>query len=254
MILYFSGTGNSRYAAQRLARALGDELVSLNDCLKRGETGDFTSERPYVFVAPTYSWRMPRVVSDFIRAGRFGGSRAVYFVLTCGGDAGNAGYYAELLCAETGFTYMGLAGVVMPENYLAMFQVPGREEARRMVEEAGPALDALAARIAAGEKFPEQRPGNGDGIKSGVVNRAFYTFCVSAKGFYATEKCIGCGKCVELCPLNNVALAAGRPQWGKRCTHCMACICGCPTEAIEYKNKSKGKERYLLEKVLDRPD
>lgn len=31
MILYFSGTGNSRHAAQRMADALGDTLLSLND-------------------------------------------------------------------------------------------------------------------------------------------------------------------------------------------------------------------------------
>ncbi|MDU1855461.1 MAG: flavodoxin, partial [Clostridium baratii] len=30
------------------------------------------------------------------------------------------------------------------------------------------------------------------------------------------------------------------------CTHCMACICGCPVQAIEYKNKTKGRNRYYL--------
>lgn len=251
MILYFSGTGNSRYAAARMGALLGDELVSLNDCLKRGEAGEFRSERPYVFVVPTYAWRAPRVVTDFIRKSRLEGSKAAYFVLTCGGDTGNAGYYAELLCAEKGLTYMGLASVVMPENYVAMFPVPGREEARRIVEAAGPAIDGAAAAIRAGEKLPEQKPGNGDGVKSGIVNHAFYALCVSAKGFYATEKCVSCGKCVELCPLNNITLSAARPEWGKNCTHCMACICGCPAEAIEYKNKSRGKERYRLDKVVE---
>ena len=39
MILFFSGTGNSRYIARRLAAALGDELVSVNDRIKSGDTG-----------------------------------------------------------------------------------------------------------------------------------------------------------------------------------------------------------------------
>lgn len=34
MILYFSGTGNSRYIAQRIAESLGDELLSMNDRIK----------------------------------------------------------------------------------------------------------------------------------------------------------------------------------------------------------------------------
>ena len=61
--------------------------------------------------------------------------------------------------------------------------------------------------------------------------------------------CIGCGKCVELCPLNNIHLENGKPVWGKNCTHCMACICYCPKEAIEYGKKSKGKPRYHFEEL-----
>ena len=52
---------------------------------------------------------------------------------------------------------------------------------------------------------------------------------------------------MELCPLNNIHLESGRPVWGKNCTHCMACICYCPKEAIEYGKKSKGKPRYHFE-------
>ena len=250
MVLYFSGTGNSRWAAERIGGALGEQVVSLNDWLKRGEPGRFTSERPYVFVVPTYAWRIPRVVADFIRAGTFEGSKAAYFVLTCGSDTGSAGGYAGKLCAETGLTYMGLASVVMPENYVAMFPVPDGEEARRIIGAAGPVVDRAAAHIAAGEPLPAQEKRGGDDLKSGLVNRFFYRFCVSAKGFYATEACVGCGACERGCPLNNVHLAGGRPRWGADCTHCMACICGCPAGAIEYKNKSRGKERYLLEKVI----
>ena len=64
---------------------------------------------------------------------------------------------------------------------------------------------------------------------------------------YDLNACIGCGRCVELCPQNNVHLKNGKPVWGKNCTHCMACICYCPKEAIEYGEKSKGKPRYHVE-------
>ena len=38
MILYFSGTGNSKYVAKRIADALGDALVNLNDRIKASDT------------------------------------------------------------------------------------------------------------------------------------------------------------------------------------------------------------------------
>ena len=61
------------------------------------------------------------------------------------------------------------------------------------------------------------------------------------------EKCNGCGLCATLCPLNNIEIVDGKPEWGKNCTHCMACINHCPKKAIEYGEKSKGKPRYHLD-------
>ncbi|MFQ8599464.1 MAG: hypothetical protein ACLSAP_01960 [Oscillospiraceae bacterium] len=39
MVFYFSGTGNSQLAAKQISSELGDELVSINECLKSGEKG-----------------------------------------------------------------------------------------------------------------------------------------------------------------------------------------------------------------------
>lgn len=74
MILFFSGTGNSRYIARRLAAALGDELVSVNDRIKSGDTGAVRADGRLIFVTPTYGWRIPRVVEEWIRRVEFSGA------------------------------------------------------------------------------------------------------------------------------------------------------------------------------------
>lgn len=38
MIIYFSGTGNSRYIAKRIADNIRDELIDANDKIKRCDT------------------------------------------------------------------------------------------------------------------------------------------------------------------------------------------------------------------------
>ena len=96
MILYFSGTGNSQWAARRLAEALDDEVVSINCIMKEGTSAPLRSRKPFVFVAPTYAWRLPRVVDRWIRGASFAGSNDAYFVLTCGGSVGNAAAYAPV--------------------------------------------------------------------------------------------------------------------------------------------------------------
>ncbi len=79
---------------------------------------------------------------------------------------------------------------------------------------------------------------------SGPVNPIFYACFVKAGAFTVSNACIGCGQCAKRCPTNSITLCGGVPTWGQDFTHCMACICHCPTEAIEYGKKSLGKPRY----------
>lgn len=244
MILYFSGTGNSAYVAEKIAKEVRDEAVSMNDKMKSGDYAKLDSAAPWVFVTPTYAWRIPRVVQEWIARVDFHGNRQAYFIMTCGDAIGNAGKYAKELCVQKGFCYMGCLQIVMPENYIAMFPVPQRAEAERIIAKAAPEITAAGELIRERKAFPDRRIRFGDKVSSGPVNNIFYPVFVHAKKFYSTAACIGCGHCAKVCPLNNVAMEGGRPKWGDCCTHCMACICECPKEAIEYGNKSKGKPRY----------
>lgn len=246
MIFYFSGTGNSQLTAIQIAEATGDELVSVNRLLKRGETGAFHSEQPLVFVAPTYSWRLPRVVERWIETASFTGNADAYFVLTCGGSAGNAAKYARRLCERAGLAFRGLAEVVMPENYLALGPTPEADECRAIIAAARPRVAELARLVDAGEPFPEMPATLTGRLESGPANPLFYRFYVHDAGFSASEACTSCGLCATRCPLNNIELAGGRPVWLGACTHCMACIAGCPTEAIEYKDVSEGRHRHYV--------
>lgn len=244
MVIYFSGTGNSKYCAQKLSVRLDDELLDCAGYIKHSIAADLISGKPWVFVSPVYAWQIPHAFADFIRTGCFAGSRKAYFVMTCGDDAGAASRELKALCDYVGLEYMGAIEIAMPENYIAMFNVPDEEKSRKIVENAMPKLKDAAERIANGERFEEKNCSFTDKLKSGFINRGFYEFYVNAKAFYSKDSCIGCGKCEELCPLGNIMLKEGRPVWGERCTHCMACICNCPSEAIEYGKKSVGKRRY----------
>lgn len=246
MICYFSGTGNSQRAARQIAQHCGDTVFSINKSLRSGDRETLHSDMPFVFVAPTYSWRMPRVVAQWIQKTTFTGSKNVYFVLTCGGDCGNAAPYAKALCEKKGLHFCGLAGVLMPENYLALFSTPDKEEAERILAASAPQLTALAEDIRAGTPFPPAQPSLTDRLKSGPVNALFYATTVSDKGFAAGGGCVGCGLCAKRCPLGNISLTDQKPRWNGNCTHCMACIGGCPTGVIEYKQKSKGQPRYYI--------
>lgn len=244
MVVYFSGTGNSRYAAKMIADKISDTLEDAGRAIQAQHPVQLESQQPWVFVSPTYGWRIPRLFADYLRQGQFDGSNDVYFVMTCGSDIGNADKHLRTLCMEKGWNYRGVWEVVMPENYLAMFAVPDDAACVPIMEQARKTLTEGISYIQAKESFPPRPKHVGDGVKSGLVNRLFYRFCVRTGPFHITRSCASCGRCTQVCPLNNINLVDGLPQWGTNCTHCMRCITACPMKAIEFGKASVGKPRY----------
>lgn len=55
MIFWFSGTGNSKYAAQRMAEALNEPLLCMNDRIQAHDTAAVETGERLVIVTPTYA-------------------------------------------------------------------------------------------------------------------------------------------------------------------------------------------------------
>ncbi len=248
MIVYFTGTGNSKYLAHVMGKQLNDTVADATELIKAGKSPELYSEKPYIFVSPVYAWRIPKLFEKWIDKCTFNGNNRVYFVINCGSEIGAAEPYVKKLAARKGFDYMGTAEIVMPENYIVMFSAPPKEEDERIIGAATERAVGLCAKISSCEPLERVKSGFVGHLYSDIVNPLFYTFSIGAKKFYSTEKCISCGKCVNACMLNNISLKAGAPVWGKDCTHCMACISKCPTEAIEYGKHTKGRRRYTCPK------
>ena len=245
MVLYFSGTGNSRYVAKKIADVSGDEFISIGQKLKSGDFSEVRSEKPLVFVGPVYAGRLPRVMEDYIRKVKFIGTQRTYFIVTCAQTPWVTVRYVEKLCAEKGFSLLGFNSIVMPQGYIAGGGTQPKEVNDKILKAAEPKIISIAETIRDKKQLPEEQPGKA--MMSKVLNPIMYSIMISAKSFRSTDKCGGCGKCVQRCPLNNIKLTNGKPVWGDQCTHCMACIAGCPNEAIEYGKKTVGKPRYYLD-------
>lgn len=252
MVFCFSGTGNSLYAAKIIAKKLGDELVSINEIMRQRILDPyvakyaFDSDKPLVFVSPTYCWRLPRFVEQFISESRFEGNRKVYFFLTCGDGTGAAAHFAEEFCRRLELKFMGLGSVKMPENYITMFNAPSYDDARAIIRAAIPSIEYAAGQIALEKHMKDINGRPEDKALNKLVNPAFYRLFINDKKFYATKDCIGCGLCEKLCPMANISIVDSKPHWNGSCIQCQSCIGVCPKNAIEFGRRAKGKRRYYL--------
>ena len=153
MVFYFSGTGNSRFAAERIAKAIGQEAHDITVYTKKKIAPDFTEPGPYVFACPSYMSALAKAITDFISWASFPKGAKTYFVVTCAASMGITPRVGAELCEQTGLEYMGSAQVVMPQNYIALFTTKGKDDNSRIINEALPVIDLIAETVKNGEKL-----------------------------------------------------------------------------------------------------
>lgn len=254
MIYYFSATGNSLWAAQQIAAALGEDIRDIADIMKQQPEGDITlrpgKDERMVLVFPVHSWGPALLMQRFAARLRVeGGNRGVWAVATCGDDCGYADRILASCLRERDIILQGFYTVQMPNNYILMagFGTDSDEVAARKLAEAPAAISAIVQAIEGhGDGNGLCRRGSVPRLKSSVVYPLFARFMAGRQKFHATEACIGCGLCARICPTGTIEMHGGRPKWsGNGCVQCTACIHRCPARAIEYGRISQNKGRYI---------
>ena len=250
MVLYFSATGNTEFVAKELAKRLDDECVNLLGRVKENNYEPLYSEKPFVICVPVYVCEMPRFIASYLKKQEFNGSKDVYFISTSGGYAGVTGVLAKKIVKSKKMVYHGHTDFKMPRNYVANDAYPmlEKEEVEKRILASLEQIDKVANDILSGNKLSARHVFLFESLITVPFNPIWCKLKLTAKDFYTTDACGGCGKCDKLCPLNNIKIVDKKPVWGKNCTHCMACIANCPFNAIEYGKITKDKERYTFKK------
>lgn len=247
MILYFSGTGNSRWVAERLSEETGETLASIVDLMKQKTaiTEELLKVESLGIVFPIHSWYAPRILVDFLQQVHLPHHTYRYAVCTCGDDAGKG---VQRLSKH--FPLDAAWSVTMPNTYIPMFDLDNDALCYKKIKEAHSRISAIAKGVLNRKRVWEVHEGKAAWLKTYIVNPLFNHFVISPKGFRSDEGCTSCGACVSACPVNNIRLQEERPIWDRECIHCMACIHICPHEVIQYKNTTRQKGRYHLKKYL----
>lgn len=240
MIYYFSGTGNSKWIAEQLAKKTLDTAVNLMNCADEVSVNDQTIG----LVFPVYAWGPPEPVLAFVKKLR--GKPAFSFgVCSCGGETGET-----LEKLNRIFPMSGMFSVEMPNNYIIGSDVESSESIQKKFTYAQKRLDEVAKQILAKRPVVEVHQGKAAWLKSNIINYFFNRFARNTKLFYATDRCNSCGICAMSCPAKSIQMVQGKPRWGANCYQCTACINGCPQNAIEYGKATAKRKRYKIKEYI----
>ncbi|WP_438446639.1 EFR1 family ferrodoxin [Gorillibacterium sp. sgz5001074] len=254
MIFYFSGTGNSFYAAKQIAEHIHEPLVSIAAAVNSGSQAykyTLKDREAIGFVFPTHSWGPPKIVLDFLEGLELDGydSHYMFGVATCGGNIGNAMDVVNRQLKRKGMELSSGFSIVMPNNYIIMGDVDSKERQEAKLSAAEKALESIREAVMDRQRgvfrlkkgFPAR-------LLTGVVHPMFVKNGIQPAKFHATDSCQGCETCEKVCGSGNIAVD-GKPEWGSRCTLCLACLHYCPVQAIQYGKSTERKGRYTNRNV-----
>lgn len=260
MVFYFSGTGNTRWVAEAIAKATGERLISIADEPNGVKNYTLAEGERIGFCFPIHGWQPPAIVRKFIGGMSFDNSSGhyCYAVCTCGDNAGKAMDLLDKSLSQKGLKTDSVFSVIMPNTYVGLpfmdTDKPDTVHAKlqNATVQANEAIVAITQRkrginnVVAG---PLPR------LLTYVIGAAFNRRMVTDRPFSVdTGTCIKCGKCSTACPTGNIIWSAGStPQWSHtgKCTCCMACYHNCPQHAIRYGQATANKGQYHFGKATN---
>lgn len=249
MIAYFSGTGNTRHAAEVIGRLTGLELTKITGM----NYTDILDGNSLGIMFPVYSWGIPAVVDyfianipDFIVKEIESRDIPVWICCTHGDEAGLAVEMTVKNLQDRGIRTSGTWSVTMPNNYVILpgFDVDSKELEKEKIINAEERLRLIAKKISDKAWENDVTIGSWPRLKSRIVYPLFRKWGIFPKKWKSCDNCIKCGKCSKVCPMNNISLREGRPVWGENCVSCLACYHYCPVKAIQYGDATRKKGHY----------
>lgn len=233
--VYFSGTGNTKFCVDRFLKEYdgsGNSFpIEENEILKEIE-----SHNEIVIGYPVQYSNLPKIVRDYIVDHQhIWKGKKIFIIATMGLFSGDGAGLSARLLKNHGAVIVGGLHLKMPDSIGDVKALKrGFEKNKELVMNAEEKIHTAVYAIKSGNP-----PQEGLGILyhlAGLFGQRLY-FWEKTKKYtdklkIDPQKCIGCGLCGKLCPMDNITLTNGIASSGDRCTMCYRCISRCPKQAI----------------------
>jgi NAD-dependent dihydropyrimidine dehydrogenase PreA subunit len=228
MIFYFTGTGNSLWAAKTLGKELGEPVENLADAQ---ETPPSCTDGTIGFVFPTYMGDLPWLCKKILLSSKLNADSYIFLVMTSsGGTSGKAFSSMDRALCSIGCRLSAAFDLQMPGNCIVSSETDNAARLAAAPEKVRSIAQSVRAR---GQNYTSQ----GKKAEKGFVEESYFYGTHSLKrltmmkNFRVTDACTGCGVCASVCPTGNIEIKNGKAVHGDDCAACYACLHWCPVYA-----------------------
>jgi len=235
-ILYvFSGTGNTRLAADEIKEALAEcdiDATIWDVRVPFSAAPDPNGFDIAGFGYPIHAFNTPRVFLRFVKALPNVTEKPAFIFRTSGepfhaNDASSRPLVR--LLRKKGFLPMLDRHLLMPYNIV--FRYPDALARQMFLHTRGMAR-VIADAVAAGQPQKLRHPAWAVALQY-LFRLQWFGAWVNGPLIHVNKgKCTGCGLCAQRCPAGNIRMEGGRPRFSWRCTMCMGCAFRCPKDAV----------------------
>ncbi len=241
MILYFSATGNCKYAAVRIADATQDTIYSITDCVHKKQYQ--FADKTIGIISPTYDWGLPSIVKEFLQQVRLQADY-IYFIATYGTTPGATGEMAKRALKET--TIDAYYSIRMPDTWTPIFDLSTPEKVAAFTRTTETEIESIIRSINSRQKNKHMQPRTPYFFVNAVAQLIYNKSVRKTSHLFVEDSCIGCGLCAKKCPVQAIVMQDKRPVWIKEsCVMCLGCLHRCPKFAIQYGKHTKRHGQYV---------
>lgn len=248
--VYFSGTGNTKYCLEKFV-ALYDRNIEIASLEETGTIEKIASHKDIIFAYPIYYSNLPKIVRDFIckNCDVWKGKR-IFIIATMGMFSGDGTGVSARLFKRYGAQIWGGLHLKMPDcicDVKALKRTPAQN--KQIIIQTEERINSAVCSLKNGTPTK-----NGLGFLyhvAGLFGQRLW-FCHKTKEYSDKlqihhDKCVTCGKCTLVCPMNNLSLSDGKILADGRCTLCYRCVNQCKEKAITIL----GKQVFFQHSVYD---
>ena len=266
VMLYFSGTGNTRL----ISRQIEENLVLGGCCVHLIEAEDvlsgkmdllrILSEADLLGIGyPVYDLHEPEIITDLIERMPAGHSPSpVFQYSTMGLIKGDCHAIVSRRLRKKNYYEIAGRSFICPSNGVFMYEDPGHPRNKTVRFEKGidKAVGYFCDTVLHSYRRFINSPFSITGMRNPVWEIArFFSERLYGDKYYrnlaVTDRCSGCGVCVNSCPRNILHISEGKVSINKSdgCMRCLRCVSLCPGGAITFT--SAGLKKQYTAKVRD---